>query len=228
MATTDTVLKPDFKSSKKHFIFTEEHDRLRESIGAFVEKELAPHAEEWEEDKYFADWVFPRMGELGFLGLSYPEEYGGQGGDYYCNIVLAEEPTRSGVVFDVHEAERRVQEISDRFGLAVDPAARIEDITVGDGPEATAGSLVSAHYVGVTHEGGEQFDASWDRGDPLEFRLGVGMVIQGWDEGITGMKVGGRRRLTIPSHKAYGERGAGGVIKPGATLVFVVDLVGVR
>ena len=74
----------------------------------------------------------------------------------------------------------------------------IEDITVGDGPEATAGSLVSAHYVGVTHDGGEQFDASWDRGDPLEFRLGVGMVIQGWDEGIAGMKVGGRRRLTSP------------------------------
>ena len=104
----------------------------------------------------------------------------------------------------------------------------IEDIVVGDGPEATPGSLVSAHYVGVTHDGGEQFDASWDRGDPLEFRLGVGMVIQGWDEGITGMKVGGRRRLTIPADKAYGERGAGGVIKPGATLVFVVDLVGVR
>src|SRR4051794_6966549 len=67
----------------------------------------------------------------------------------------------------------------------------IEEIVVGDGPEATAGSLVSAHYVGVTHDGGEQFDASWDRGDPLEFRLGVGMVIQGWDEGIAGMKVGG-------------------------------------
>ena len=104
----------------------------------------------------------------------------------------------------------------------------IEDLVVGEGPEAKAGDLVSAHYVGVTHDGGEQFDASWDRGDPLEFRLGVGMVIQGWDEGITGMKVGGRRRLTIPPHKAYGERGAGGVIKPGATLVFVVDLVGVR
>lgn len=104
----------------------------------------------------------------------------------------------------------------------------IEDLVVGDGPEAKAGDLISAHYVGVTHDGGEQFDASWDRGDPLEFRLGVGMVIQGWDEGMLGMKVGGRRRLTIPAHKAYGERGAGGVIKPGATLVFVVDLVGVR
>ncbi len=104
----------------------------------------------------------------------------------------------------------------------------IEDLVVGDGPEATAGSLVSAHYVGVTHDGGEQFDASWDRGDPLEFRLGVGMVIQGWDEGIAGMKVGGRRRLTIPSELGYGARGAGADIKGGETLVFVVDLVGVR
>src|SRR3954465_997548 len=101
----------------------------------------------------------------------------------------------------------------------------IEDLVVGDGPEATAGSLVSAHYVGVPHDGGEQFDASWDRGGPLEFRLGVGMVIQGWDEGIVGMKVGGRRRLTIPAHKAYGDRGAGGVIKPGATPGFVGGLL---
>jgi peptidylprolyl isomerase len=70
----------------------------------------------------------------------------------------------------------------------------IEDLVTGEGQEAKAGDLVSAHYVGVTHDGGEQFDASWDRGDPLEFRLGVGMVIQGWDEGIEGMRVGGRRR----------------------------------
>src|SRR5215813_11766509 len=90
MATAANVLKPDFQSHKKHFIFTAEHDRLRESIGRFVEKELAPHAEEWEENT-FPDSVFRRMGELGFLGLSYPEEYGGQGGDYYCNLVLAEE-----------------------------------------------------------------------------------------------------------------------------------------
>src|SRR3954462_520540 len=90
MATAANVLKPDFASSKKHFIFTEDHDRLRESIGRFVEKELAPHAEEWEETT-FPDSIFPRMGELGFLGLSYPEAYGGQGGDYYSNLVLAEE-----------------------------------------------------------------------------------------------------------------------------------------
>ena len=92
MATADAVLKPDHVSRRKHFIFTEEHDQLRESIRAFVTKELAPHAEEWEETT-FPDSVFRRMGELGFLGLSYPEEYGGQGGDYYCNLVLAEEMT---------------------------------------------------------------------------------------------------------------------------------------
>jgi alkylation response protein AidB-like acyl-CoA dehydrogenase len=90
MATADALLKPDHGASRKHFIFTEEHDHLRESIRAFVTKELAPHAEEWEETT-FPDSVFRRMGELGLLGLSYPEEYGGQGGDYFCNLVLAEE-----------------------------------------------------------------------------------------------------------------------------------------
>jgi citronellyl-CoA dehydrogenase len=94
MATADSLLKPDHAASRKHFIFTEEHDQLRESIRSFVVKELAPHAEEWEETT-FPDWVFRRMGELGFLGLSYPEEYGGQGGDYYANLVLAEEMVHS-------------------------------------------------------------------------------------------------------------------------------------
>ncbi|HEX4806036.1 MAG TPA: acyl-CoA dehydrogenase family protein [Conexibacter sp.] len=94
MAATADVLKPDFGSQRKHFIFTEEHDRLRESIGRFVEKELQPHSEEWEETT-FPDSVFERMGELGFLGLSVDERYGGQGGDYYCNLVLAEEITKS-------------------------------------------------------------------------------------------------------------------------------------
>ena len=88
------VLKPDFAASRRHFIFTEEHDRLRESIHAFVVKELKPHAEEWEQTT-FPDSLFRRMGELGLLGLSYPEEYGGQGGDYFCNLVLAEEMTYS-------------------------------------------------------------------------------------------------------------------------------------
>ncbi|MFL5819348.1 MAG: acyl-CoA dehydrogenase family protein [Solirubrobacteraceae bacterium] len=93
-AASDTVLRPDFGARRRHFIFEDHHDRLRESIRAFVTRELAPHAEEWEETT-FPDWVFRRMGELGFLGLSYPEQYGGQGGDYYCNIVLAEEMTHS-------------------------------------------------------------------------------------------------------------------------------------
>src|SRR5918999_1213264 len=93
MAATD-VLKPDHAASRRHFIFTDEHEQLRESIRSFVLKELRPHAEKWEQDT-FEDWVFPRMGELGLLGLSYPEEYGGQGGDYYCNLVLAEEIVHS-------------------------------------------------------------------------------------------------------------------------------------
>jgi alkylation response protein AidB-like acyl-CoA dehydrogenase len=95
MATADALLRPDHGGRRRHFIFTEEHDLLRESIHSFVTRELAPHAEEWEETT-FPDWVFTRMGELGFLGLSFPEEYGGQGGDYFSNIVLAEEMTHSG------------------------------------------------------------------------------------------------------------------------------------
>ncbi|RSN15024.1 peptidylprolyl isomerase [Streptomyces sp. WAC 05977] len=102
------------------------------------------------------------------------------------------------------------------------------DITVGEGQEAKAGDTVSVHYVGVSHSTGEQFDASWDRGEPLRFGLGAGQVIPGWDQGVAGMKVGGRRKLVIPPHLAYGERGAGGVIKPNETLIFVVDLVGVN
>src|SRR4029079_2805253 len=104
----------------------------------------------------------------------------------------------------------------------------ITDITEGDGAEATAGSTVVAHYVGVAHSSGEEFDASYNRGDPLSFRLGVGQVISGWDQGIQGMKVGGRRQLVIPAHLAYGERGAGGVIGPGETLIFVVERVAVK
>ena len=101
----------------------------------------------------------------------------------------------------------------------------ITDITVGDGPEATAGSTVSVHYVGVAHSTGEEFDASYNRGAPLDFRLGVGQVISGWDTGVQGMKVGGRRQLVIPPHLAYGDQGAGGVIQPGESLIFVVDLL---
>ncbi|MCN9240898.1 FKBP-type peptidyl-prolyl cis-trans isomerase [Streptomyces sp. NPDC052051] len=104
----------------------------------------------------------------------------------------------------------------------------IKDIWEGDGPVAKAGDTVSVHYVGVAFSTGEEFDASWNRGTPLQFQLGVGQVIQGWDKGVQGMKVGGRRQLTIPAHLAYGDRGAGGGrIKPGETLIFVCDLVAV-
>ena len=108
------------------------------------------------------------------------------------------------------------------------PELELEDLTVGEGEEAVPGCQVDVHYVGVAWSTGEQFDASWDRGDTFGFGLGEGRVIKGWDQGVAGMKVGGRRRLTIPPGLAYGERGAGGVIGPGETLVFVVDLLGVR
>jgi peptidylprolyl isomerase len=103
----------------------------------------------------------------------------------------------------------------------------IDDLVVGDGEEATKGRKVSVHYVGVAFSTGEEFDASWNRGRPFEFKLGQGQVIPGWDQGVAGMRVGGRRKLTIPSAMAYGARGAGGVIKPHEPLVFVVDLLGV-
>jgi peptidylprolyl isomerase len=104
----------------------------------------------------------------------------------------------------------------------------LEDITLGDGDEAVVGKGVEVHYVGVSWKNGEQFDASWDRGSTFKFGLGKGQVIAGWDQGVAGMRVGGRRRITIPPHLAYGKRGAGGVIGPDETLVFVVDLIGVR
>lgn len=104
----------------------------------------------------------------------------------------------------------------------------IVDEVIGDGAEATVGSRVVVHYVGVAWSTGAEFDASWNRGDTFDFRLGAREVIEGWDRGVKGMRVGGRRRLTIPPHLGYGSRGAGGVIKGGETLVFVVDLVNVR
>jgi len=104
----------------------------------------------------------------------------------------------------------------------------LDDLVVGDGDEAVSGRVVEVHYVGVSWKTGKQFDASWDRGDTFKFGLGKGQVIRGWDQGVAGMRVGGRRRITIPPDLAYGKRGAGGVIGPDETLVFVVDLVGVR
>jgi peptidylprolyl isomerase len=103
----------------------------------------------------------------------------------------------------------------------------IDDLVVGDGDEATPGTKVSVHYVGVAFSSGDEFDASWNRGQPFQFKLGAGQVIPGWDAGVAGMKVGGRRKLTIPSALGYGARGAGGVIAPHEPLVFVVDLLSV-
>ena len=104
---------------------------------------------------------------------------------------------------------------------------QITDITEGNGEVAKAGDTVQVHYVGVAYSTGEEFDSSYDRGDPLQFQLGAGRVIAGWDQGVQGMRVGGRRQLVIPPHLAYGDRGAGNVIAPGETLIFVCDLVGV-
>ena len=103
----------------------------------------------------------------------------------------------------------------------------IEELTVGDGPTAAAGQSVSVHYTGWLTNG-QKFDSSVDRNDPFEFNLGRGQVIAGWDQGVAGMQVGGKRKLTIPPEMGYGERGAGGVIPPNATLVFEVELLGIR
>jgi peptidylprolyl isomerase len=102
---------------------------------------------------------------------------------------------------------------------------QIVDEVIGDTAEATIGKIVEVHYVGVAWSTGQEFDASWSRNQTFTFRLGAREVIEGWDQGVKGMQIGGRRRLTIPPHMGYGDRGAGGVIKGGETLVFVVDLV---
>ena len=104
----------------------------------------------------------------------------------------------------------------------------LEDLVDGEGEPARSGQEVSVHYVGVAWSDGKQFDASWDRGETFEFLLGAGQVIAGWDRGVAGMRPGGRRKITIPPDLGYGQRGAGGVIKGGETLVFVVDLISAR
>jgi peptidylprolyl isomerase len=113
----------------------------------------------------------------------------------------------------------------DRPEGAAPSELQVTDLTVGSGAAAAPGQLVTVHYVGVAHSTGEEFDASWNRGEPLRFPLGAGQVIAGWDQGVAGMRVGGRRQLVIPPHLGYGDRGAAGVIKPGETLIFVVDLL---
>ena len=110
-------------------------------------------------------------------------------------------------------------------GEAPPPDLVIEDLEVGTGDEAMPGQQVEVHYVGVSWRTRKQFDASWDRGQTFDFGLGAGQVIKGWDQGVAGMRVGGRRRITIPPRLAYGKQGAGGVIGPNETLVFVVDLL---
>jgi peptidylprolyl isomerase len=104
----------------------------------------------------------------------------------------------------------------------------VTDVLAGDGDEAALGRTAVVHYVGVAYSSGEEFDASWNRGEPFAFPLGAGRVIAGWDQGVVGMKVGGRRRLVIPPDLGYGDRGAGSAIAPGETLIFVVDLIDVH
>jgi peptidylprolyl isomerase len=105
---------------------------------------------------------------------------------------------------------------------------QIRDLIEGTGATASSGQQAVVHYVGVAHSTGEEFDASYNRGAPFSFPLGEGRVIAGWDQGVQGMKIGGRRELIIPPHMGYGDRGAGGAIKGGETLIFVVDLLGLR
>lgn len=104
----------------------------------------------------------------------------------------------------------------------------IEDVKVGGGAEATPGTHVTVHYVGAALSTGEEFEASWNSGRPVLFPLGAGWVIDGWERGVPGMRVGGRRKLVIPPRLAYGDQGGGTIIEPGETLVFVVDLLGVE
>jgi FKBP-type peptidyl-prolyl cis-trans isomerase len=108
--------------------------------------------------------------------------------------------------------------------VTTESGLKYEDLVLGDGAEATAGKRVSVHYTGWLTDG-SKFDSSVDRNSPFQFSLGAGMVIRGWDEGVQGMKIGGKRKLTIPPQLGYGERGAGGVIPPNATLVFDVELL---
>jgi peptidylprolyl isomerase len=123
---------------------------------------------------------------------------------------------------DIERPQIEVEEGPPPFELV------IEEVVAGEGDEAVKGAKVTVHYAGVAHSTGEEFDASWNRGDPFIFRLGKGQVIPGWDQGVEGMRVGGRRRLVIPPNLGYGNRGAGGVIKPKETLIFVVDLLAVE
>jgi peptidylprolyl isomerase len=143
------------------------------------------------------------------------DDAGGDGGD----------PVRAAD-FEVGNAENLSEKPGIKIPEGKGPPEQLlkRDLVEGDGATAREGSELSMQYVGVAFSSGEEFDASWGRGEPFAFTLGGGDVIQGWDEGIEGMKVGGRRLLVIPPDKGYGEQGAGGAIGPNETLVFVVDL----
>ena len=129
--------------------------------------------------------------------------------------------------FGQRKLDRSKPEVDFPEGGVPEELVIIDEIS-GIGAEAEAGNQISCHYVGVAYSTGEEFDSSWNRGEPLSFHVGIGQVIQGWDEGLLGMKVGGRRRLEIPSTLAYGERGAGSAIGPNESLIFVVDLLDVK
>ena len=139
----------------------------------------------------------------------------------------AEEPAEEPVAEPVEQAPEPTAEETPAAQAEEVTGLEIEDVVIGEGAEAVPGSAVSVHYTGwLTDE--TKFDSSVDRGQPFQFTLGQGMVIKGWDEGVAGMKVGGKRRLTIPPEMGYGDQGAGGVIPPGATLIFEVELLGVN
>jgi FKBP-type peptidyl-prolyl cis-trans isomerase len=135
-----------------------------------------------------------------------------------CAFTIIPELSQGGTVADTPAG---AQEITTVSGL------QYVDVVVGTGEAAVAGKTATVHYTGWLTNG-KKFDSSVDRGQPFSFPLGAGRVIKGWDEGVQGMKVGGKRKLTIPSDLGYGPRGAGGVIPPNATLIFDVELLGVR
>ncbi len=152
-------------------------------------------------------------------------------------MILSKNPNEAPVSSDqlANQSNNRTEEITPE--LQISPVVtqtnksmdklKIEDIKVGTGPEVKSGDTISINYLG-TLEDGKKFDSSYDRGQPFETKIGVGQVIQGWDQGVVGMKVGGKRKLTIPSSLAYGDRGIPGVIPPKATLIFEVELMGIK